>query len=44
MAKQPVALISLTLEQHARLKAIAERDKRTMRAVIDLMLDLYEGK
>ena len=41
MAKD-TALISITVEQHARLKALAKKDKRSMRGVLDVMMDMYE--
>ena len=44
MAKKEVKLISVTMEQYTRLKAIADTERRTMRAVLDIMMDSYTNK
>lgn len=43
MAKD-TALISITSEQHKRLKELSEKDRRSMRSILDIMMDMYEKK
>lgn len=37
-------MVSLGFNQYKRLKAMAKKEKRSMRAQLDLLMDEHEGK